>query len=55
MSGPPKIRLRGVTKRFGDKLVLDGIDLDVAPQTSMVVIGGSVITRGSALCPEGGG
>ncbi len=41
MSGPPKIRLRGVTKRFGDKLVLDGIDLDVAPQTSMVVIGGS--------------
>ena len=42
MSGTiPKIRLRGVTKRFGDKLVLDGIDLDVAPQTSMVVIGGS--------------
>jgi phospholipid/cholesterol/gamma-HCH transport system ATP-binding protein len=42
MSGSvPKIRLRGVTKRFGDKLVLDGIDLDVAPQTSMVVIGGS--------------
>jgi phospholipid/cholesterol/gamma-HCH transport system ATP-binding protein len=42
MSAPvPKIRLRGLTKRFGDKLVLDGIDLDVAPQTSMVVIGGS--------------
>lgn len=42
MSGTvPKIRLRGVTKRFGDKLVLDGIDLDVAPRTSMVVIGGS--------------
>jgi phospholipid/cholesterol/gamma-HCH transport system ATP-binding protein len=41
MSDTPKIRLRGVTKRFGDKLVLDGIDLDVAPQTSMVVIGGS--------------
>ena len=40
-AAPPKIRLRGVTKRFGDKLVLDGIDLDVAPQTSMVVIGGS--------------
>ncbi len=37
----PKIRLRGVTKRFGDKLVLDGIDLEVAPRTSMVVIGGS--------------
>ena len=42
MSGTtPKIRLRGVTKRFGEKLVLDGIDLDVAPRTSMVVIGGS--------------
>ncbi|MCC6717101.1 MAG: ATP-binding cassette domain-containing protein [Acetobacteraceae bacterium] len=42
MSAPtPKIRLRGVTKRFGDKLVLDGIDLDVAPRSSMVVIGGS--------------
>ena len=37
----PTIRIRGLTKRFGDKLVLDGIDLDVAPRTSMVVIGGS--------------
>jgi phospholipid/cholesterol/gamma-HCH transport system ATP-binding protein len=37
----PKIRIRGLTKRFGDKLVLDGIDLDVAPRTSMVVIGAS--------------
>jgi phospholipid/cholesterol/gamma-HCH transport system ATP-binding protein len=41
MTDTPKIRLRGVTKRFGDKLVLDGIDLEVAPQSSMVVIGGS--------------
>jgi phospholipid/cholesterol/gamma-HCH transport system ATP-binding protein len=37
----PKLRLRGVRKRFGDKIVLDGIDLDVMPGTSMVVIGGS--------------
>jgi phospholipid/cholesterol/gamma-HCH transport system ATP-binding protein len=37
----PKIRLRNVRKSFGDKLVLDGIDLDVMPGTSMVVIGGS--------------
>jgi phospholipid/cholesterol/gamma-HCH transport system ATP-binding protein len=37
----PKIRLRGLTKRFGEKVVLDGIDLDVMPGTSMVVIGGS--------------
>ena len=37
----PKIRLRGLCKAFGDKIVLDGIDLDVAEGTSMVVIGGS--------------
>src|SRR5215469_12293091 len=37
----PKIRLRNVSKSFGDKLVLDSIDLDIMPQTSMVVIGGS--------------
>jgi phospholipid/cholesterol/gamma-HCH transport system ATP-binding protein len=37
----PKIRLRNVRKSFGEKLVLDGIDLDIMPQTSMVVIGGS--------------
>ena len=36
-----KLRLRGVRKQFGDKIVLDGIDLDVMPGTSMVVIGGS--------------
>jgi len=37
----PKIRVRGLRKAFGDKKVLDGIDLDVSPGTSMVVIGGS--------------
>jgi phospholipid/cholesterol/gamma-HCH transport system ATP-binding protein len=37
----PKIRIRGLCKAFGDKVVLDGIDLDVTPRTSMVVIGGS--------------
>ena len=37
----PKIRIRGLTKRFGDKVVLDGVDLDVMTGTSMVVIGGS--------------
>jgi phospholipid/cholesterol/gamma-HCH transport system ATP-binding protein len=37
----PKIRLRNLRKSFGEKLVLDGIDLDINPQTSMVVIGGS--------------
>jgi phospholipid/cholesterol/gamma-HCH transport system ATP-binding protein len=37
----PKIRVRGLCKRFGSKQVLDGVDLDVATGTSMVVIGGS--------------
>jgi phospholipid/cholesterol/gamma-HCH transport system ATP-binding protein len=37
----PKIRLRGVKKAFGDKLVLDGIDAEVGPGHSLVVLGGS--------------
>ena len=37
----PKIRVRGLRKAFGDKQVLDGVDLDVERGTSMVVIGGS--------------
>ena len=42
MSGaPPKIRVRGLRKAFGPKQVLDGVDLDVAEGTSLVVIGGS--------------
>jgi phospholipid/cholesterol/gamma-HCH transport system ATP-binding protein len=40
-SPTPKIRIRGLRKSFGQKLVLDGIDLDVMAGTSMVVIGGS--------------
>jgi phospholipid/cholesterol/gamma-HCH transport system ATP-binding protein len=40
-NGTPTLRIRGLRKAFGDKLVLDGIDLDVMPRTSMVVIGGS--------------
>lgn len=37
----PKISLHGVTKSFGPKKVLQGIDLQVASGESMVVIGGS--------------
>jgi phospholipid/cholesterol/gamma-HCH transport system ATP-binding protein len=37
----PKIRIRGLTKSFAGKVVLDGVDLDVMPGTSTVVIGGS--------------
>lgn len=37
----PKIRIRNLCKSFGAKTVLDGVDLDVMPGTSMVIIGGS--------------
>ena len=36
-----KIQLRGVTKAFGSKKVLTGVDLDVAKGESVVIIGGS--------------
>ena len=37
----PKIALKGLRKRFGDKQVLQGIDLNICAHESMVVIGGS--------------
>ncbi|HET7086369.1 MAG TPA: ATP-binding cassette domain-containing protein [Rhizomicrobium sp.] len=36
-----KIQLIGVKKRFGSKVVLDGVDLTVEPRSSLVIIGGS--------------
>ena len=41
MAGTPKIELRGVKKRFGSKVVLDGVDLVLDSGHSLVVIGGS--------------
>lgn len=37
----PKITLTDVHKRFGSKLVLDGVSLKVMPGESLVIIGGS--------------
>ena len=37
----PKIELKNVHKRFGPKVVLDGIDLTINPGDSVVIIGGS--------------
>ncbi|WP_159349024.1 ABC transporter ATP-binding protein [Roseomonas harenae] len=37
----PRIRLRELRKSFGPKTVLDGVDLDVMPGRSMVILGGS--------------
>jgi phospholipid/cholesterol/gamma-HCH transport system ATP-binding protein len=41
MSATPKIAIRGLKKRFGPKVVLDGVDLDVGVGESVVIIGGS--------------
>ncbi len=45
----PKIRMRGVYKAFGDKVVLDGLDLDVGVGESVVVIGGSGVGKSVML------
>ena len=37
----PKISVRGLCKAFGEKVVLDNLDLDVGVGESVVVIGGS--------------
>jgi phospholipid/cholesterol/gamma-HCH transport system ATP-binding protein len=39
--GVPKIAVRGLKKSFGPKRVLDGVDIDIMPGESVVVIGGS--------------
>ncbi|HEY5338179.1 MAG TPA: ATP-binding cassette domain-containing protein [Rhizomicrobium sp.] len=41
MDTTAKIQLQGVKKRFGPKVVLDGVDLAIAPGESVVIIGGS--------------
>lgn len=41
MTAAPKIELRGVKKRFGPKIVLDGVNLSVYPGDSLVILGGS--------------
>ncbi len=41
MADVPKIQLSNVRKSFGDKQVLNGIDLEIGVGESVVVIGGS--------------
>jgi len=57
----PKVELRGVKKRFGSKIVLDGLDLTIPRGESLVVIGGSGTGKSvmikcvlGILRPEGG-
>ncbi len=41
MNDTPHIQLKGVKKRFGSKIVLDGVDLTIRRGESVVIIGGS--------------
>ena len=41
VASQPKIEMSGMTKSFGTKAVLKGIDLAVSPKASMVIIGTS--------------
>ena len=41
MSSQPLLKLDGVVKSFGSNHVLKGVDIDVAPGKSLVVLGGS--------------
>ena len=41
----PKISLKNVHKAFGPRVVLNGVNLDVAPGESVVIIGGSGIGK----------
>lgn len=41
MTHQPLIQIVGLKKAFGSKVVLDGIDLELYPQESLVIIGGS--------------
>ncbi|MDX1711198.1 MAG: ATP-binding cassette domain-containing protein [Rhodovibrionaceae bacterium] len=57
----PKIEIRGLHKRFGNNVVLDGVDLEIGEGESLVVIGASGSGKSvllkcilGLLHPEGG-
>lgn len=49
MTAQPMIKMAGVVKAFGDKVVLDGLDLEVQRGESVVVIGGSGVGKSVTL------
>ena len=51
---PPKIRLKNLHERFGDKVVLSDLNLDVEKGESVVIMGGSGSGKAtSTLCRDG--
>ncbi|HEX2144768.1 MAG TPA: ATP-binding cassette domain-containing protein [Glycomyces sp.] len=49
MDSSPSIRLSGVTKRFGDLVALDAVDLDVAPGEIFGILGRSGAGKSTLL------
>lgn len=45
----PTIKVSGLVKRFGDRTVLDGVDLEVYPGETMVIMGGSGCGKSTLL------
>ena len=45
----PKLQLVGIKKRLRGRQVLDGVDIDVAPGKSLVIIGGSGVGKSVTL------
>nr|WP_245788621.1 ABC transporter ATP-binding protein [Spirulina major] len=49
MSSEPIIQLRNVTKRFGSKVILDGVNLDIYPCDALAIIGPSGTGKSTIL------
>ena len=39
MAGAPVVEVRGLTKRYGDTVAVDGLSFDAAPGTVLALLG----------------